>query len=117
MSFRIEACETHINNSEVFYEVIKPKVNHLTYKKERELVAEDYKNRSLIISLGGDGCFLSASRLVTNADTPMLGVNTDPGRSLGILCGKFIYKQRNQQKHIEKIFSQIDEQKFSWLYR
>lgn len=76
----------------MFHDVVKTKVNHLTYKKERDLTPDDYLNRSLIISLGGDGCFLNSSNMIYDPELPILGVNTDPGRSLGILCGKFIYK-------------------------
>jgi NAD+ kinase len=94
-----------------------PKVNNLTYKRERDLTPEDYVGKSLVISLGGDGCFLGSCSMVVDPELPMLGINTDPGRSLGILCGKFIYKQRSQKKHIEKIFTQIEEQKYTWLYR
>ena len=47
--------------------------------------------------------------MVTNAETPMLGINTDPGRSLGILCGKFLYAENSSEAHIEKIFKQIEE--------
>lgn len=76
----------------MFYDVIWDKVDNLTYITEREVTPDDYKNKSLIISLGGDGCFLSSSKLINDPELPILGVNTDPGRSLGILCGKFIYK-------------------------
>lgn len=106
-----------MNSCNLFHDVLMPKVNNLTYKRERDLTPEDYVGKTLVISLGGDGCFLGSCSMVTDPELPMLGINTDPGRSLGILCGKFIYKQRSQKKHIEKIFSQIEEQKYTWLYR
>jgi len=84
---------------------MKSRVNRLTYKQEMNLVPQDYKGKSLVVSLGGDGCFLRSSCMLTDPDIPILGVNTDPGRSLGILCGKFLYKNSNQAKHVEKIFS------------
>lgn len=97
--------------------ILESKVNSLTLVRERELTEEHFKGRSLVISLGGDGCFLRTSSLCTSSETPMLGVNTDPSRSLGILCGKFIYKNRNQQKIVEKLITQIEEEQYTWLYR
>lgn len=38
----------------------------------------------LVVSLGGDGTLLAASHLVGN--TPVLGINSRPGRSVGYFC-------------------------------
>ena len=38
----------------------------------------------LIVAVGGDGTFLQASHLI--ADTPILGVNSDPDRSEAVFC-------------------------------
>jgi hypothetical protein len=46
--------------------------------------------------------------MIPNSKIPLLGINTDPGRSLGILCSKFLYKERSSEKQIEKIFKQIE---------
>jgi NAD+ kinase len=43
------------------------------------------KNFDLVISLGGDGTLLDASHRVVD-DTPLLGINSDPSRSVGALC-------------------------------
>jgi NAD+ kinase len=40
----------------------------------------------LVLSLGGDGTLLDTSHRVP-AQTPLLGINSDPGRSVGALCG------------------------------
>jgi NAD+ kinase len=39
----------------------------------------------LVISLGGDGTLLDTSHRVSSA-TPLLGINSDPARSVGALC-------------------------------
>jgi NAD+ kinase len=39
----------------------------------------------LVISLGGDGTLLDSSHRVLD-DTPLIGINSDPGRSVGALC-------------------------------
>jgi NAD+ kinase len=101
----------------MFEKVIKGKCDNVSIIQEKDLTPEQTKDKSLVISLGGDGCFLRTQSCVTSINTPMLGINTDPQRSLGILCGKFLYKQNITEKHIEKIFKQLEESKFSWLFR
>lgn len=44
---------------------------------------EHLKDKNLVISIGGDGTFLSASHYIEN--TPILGVNSDKNRSEGAL--------------------------------
>lgn len=89
--------------------MIKNKVDNLTIMQEKDLTVENTADKSLVISMGGDGCFLRTQSCVVNGNTPMLGINTDPGRSLGILCGKFLYKQKCTEKHIEKIFKDLEQ--------
>lgn len=43
------------------------------------------KSFDLVISLGGDGTLLDASHRVLDS-TPLLGINSDPSRSVGALC-------------------------------
>jgi NAD kinase len=81
------------------------------------LRVEDTRDKSLVVSLGGDGTYLRTSSMMDNSEVPLLGINTDPARSLGILCSKFLYKERSSPKHIAKIFDQLEEGKFSWMIR
>jgi NAD+ kinase len=43
----------------------------------------------LVISLGGDGTLLDTSHRILDA-TPLLGINSDPGRSVGALCAGYV---------------------------
>jgi NAD kinase len=79
-------------------------VDNLTVMQEWPLSMEDTKGRSLIISLGGDGTYLRTTSMVCESEVPMLGINTDPGRSLGILCSKFLYKDRLKEQSMHKMF-------------
>lgn len=47
---------------------------------------KDLKN-SLIITLGGDGTFVSASSFIKSRSTCILGINSDPSNSEGFLLG------------------------------
>ena len=51
----------------------------------RESLAEvDIPSYDLIVAVGGDGTFLDASHYIRS--TPILGVNSDPERSVGFYC-------------------------------
>jgi len=50
----------------------------------KNIISKDHlKDKDLVISIGGDGTFLSASHYIEN--TPILGVNSDKNRSEGAL--------------------------------
>ena len=50
-----------------------------------EITESAIKNADLVISVGGDGTFLETSHYITD-NTPILGVNSDPARSIGFFC-------------------------------
>ena len=114
---RIEATDTHFEICDKFESVARKRVNNLEVIQEWPLTVEDTRGKSLIISLGGDGTYLRTSSMIDNGKVPLLGINTDPGRSLGILCGKFLYKDRSSPKYIEKIFDQLEQEDFKWMKR
>jgi len=113
----IDATQTHFEICEKFEETTRSIVDNLTVVQEWPLTNEDTLDKTLVISLGGDGTYLRTSSMIDNNNLPLLGINTDPGRSLGILCSKFLYKERSSPKHIQKIFSQIEQQQFTWMHR
>jgi len=50
-----------------------------------ELTTESLADKDIVISVGGDGTFLEASHVVP-PEIPMLGVNSDPDRSVGFFA-------------------------------
>ena len=114
---RIDATNTHFEMCEIFEEVLRKRVNNVQVTQEWPLRTDDTKDRTLVISVGGDGTYLRTSSMIESSSVPLLGINTDPGRSLGILCGKFLYKHRSKESHIHKIFDQIEQKQFQWMYR
>ncbi|HIG83921.1 MAG TPA: hypothetical protein EYG40_06430 [Verrucomicrobia bacterium] len=50
-----------------------------------EITESTISSADLVISVGGDGTFLETSHYITDT-TPMLGVNSDPVRSVGFFC-------------------------------
>ena len=36
---------------------------------------------------------------------------------MGILCAKFLYKNRSKESNIHKIFDQIENMQFQWMFR
>jgi len=70
-------------------------LQHLTAILKREGITPVVKwrgdrrsiaNYDLIISLGGDGTLLDTAQFIFDK-TPLLGINSDPERSMGALCG------------------------------
>ncbi len=58
---------------------------HLAVKMAYRVSAHDLASYDLVISVGGDGTFLEAARAVRSQQ--VLGVNSDPDRSVGSFCG------------------------------
>lgn len=61
--------------------------NEIAYKKIYRSSLDEYNFTTfdLIITVGGDGTFLEASHHIKD-DTPIIGVNSDPARSVGFFC-------------------------------
>ncbi|MGB1760448.1 MAG: NAD(+)/NADH kinase [Verrucomicrobiales bacterium] len=59
----------------------------ISYKKIYRSTIDEYDLNAfdLVITVGGDGTFLEASHHI-KVNTPILGVNSDPNRSVGFFC-------------------------------
>ena len=55
--------------------------------------------------------------MIESNQVPILGINTDPARSLGILCAKFLYKDRTTSRSLNKLMDQLEQGDFSWIER
>ena len=75
-----------------------------------------YFNGLLIWCIGGDGTYLRTSGLIETPDIPILGINTDPSRSIGFLCNNKIYADM-KEKQIERIFDNLEKENFEYFYR
>ena len=70
----------------------------------------------LILSLGGDGTFLKTASMINNRNMPILGVNTDPQRSVGCLCNRKIF-HANMEDEIKKMMRYIERENFEFFSR
>ena len=61
-----------------------------------QLQPKDLENIDLVCSLGGDGTFLKTSSIIKNPDLPIIGINTDPARSVGHLCNRRVYHDHKE---------------------
>lgn len=66
----------------------------------------------VIITSGGDGTFLMAASKVTNREKPVIGINSDPTKSVGHLCLPSSYSN-----HFDKVIDLLKEGKFHWEYK
>ena len=69
------------NKNSIILPYIISKFPKYTAKSRVKLTIDDYKNKEIIIVIGGDGTFLRASHLNTNI--PMFGINPKPHRKVG----------------------------------
>ncbi|UYV62621.1 NADK2 [Cordylochernes scorpioides] len=66
----------------------------------------------VIFTAGGDGTFLMAASKITSSDKPVIGVNSDPSRSLGYLCLPFKYTL-----HFPEVIARLRSGQFRWMWR
>jgi len=74
----VDANATHFEVCERFEEVAKTRVGNLTVIQEWPMKEEDTIDKTLVISMGGDGTYLRTSSMIKNTELPFLGINTDP---------------------------------------
>lgn len=79
---------------------------------------DDFKDEDLdlVVSLGGDGTFLKTASFVKNRTLPMLGINTDPQRSVGCLCNRKVFYD-TREYDIKKMFRYIERENFEFFHR
>jgi NAD+ kinase len=78
----IESHNAHSKNLESVLRVLEK--NRISYDALDRTEKPDFSRYDLVISVGGDGTFLDIGHYVRG--TPILGVNSDPERSRGMLC-------------------------------
>ena len=70
----------------------------------------------LVLSLGGDGTFLKTASMIKNRQMPILGVNTDPQRSVGCLCNRKVF-HASCDYDISKMMRYIERENFEFFMR
>jgi NAD kinase len=81
-----------------------------------KLTDDDFKDVDLVISMGGDGTFLKTASYIRTHKLPILGINTDPSRSVGHLTNKAVNFER-KDRDIQKIFTHLDRENFEFFNR
>lgn len=106
--------------------------HHDIHTRNRDLVVDTLKKQGLetrlvdrfdytdanvdwadvIFTTGGDGTFLMAASKIKSRDKPVIGVNSDPSRSIGYLClpGKFT-------EDFPSALQKLLKGQFRWLWR
>ena len=75
-----------------------------------------HRHKFIQVYAGGDGTFLKTASMIRNRHLPVLGVNTDPSRSIGCLCNKRIFYD-DRKNQIERMFRYIEQENFEFFYR
>lgn len=66
----------------------------------------------VIITTGGDGTFLMAASKIHNRNKPLIGINSDPSRSLGYLCLPSFYTE-----NFPDAINKLRHGNFRWMHR
>lgn len=66
----------------------------------------------VIITSGGDGTFLMAASKVTTRDKPIIGINSDPTKSVGHLCLPSKYSD-----NFDQVIDLLKRGKYQWQYK
>ncbi|OTF80694.1 NAD kinase domain-containing protein 1-like protein [Euroglyphus maynei] len=66
----------------------------------------------MIITSGGDGTYLLAANQIANNSKPLIGVNSDPSRSVGHLC-----LDKRYSNNFDRALDAILSGKFEWNFR
>jgi NAD+ kinase len=115
-SCREEAANIHITVADAIIEKVKSSGRDVRVKRDYQLIPEDFEDRDVIFSLGGDGTFLKTASMISDNTLPVLGVNTDPTRSVGHLCSRKVsFHDRNSD--IDNLFKYVDRENFEFMYR
>lgn len=88
--------------------------NNITYQTvDRFGYTEDKIDwADVIITSGGDGTFLMAASKVTTRNKPVIGVNSDPTKSVGHLCLPSKYSH-----NFDKVIELLKEGRYQWQYK
>jgi NAD+ kinase len=80
------------------------------------LTDDDFKDVDLVMSMGGDGTFLKTASYIRTSKLPILGINTDPTRSVGHLTNRAVNFDRRDNE-IKKIFTHLNRENFEFFNR
>lgn len=54
--------------------------------------------------------------MIDSPEVPILGINTDPQRSIGFLCSNKVFHD-TREKQISRIFDNLEKDNFEFYYR
>ncbi|XP_054706903.1 NAD kinase 2, mitochondrial-like [Uloborus diversus] len=106
--------------------------HHQIHRKNRDLVVKtlqengvetkvvnrfDYNDSNIewadvVITTGGDGTFLMAASKIRSKDKPLIGINSDPTRSLGYLCLPSFYTE-----NFPEAMKRLKSGNYRWMHR
>jgi NAD kinase len=108
----------HMTVAEQVIKSFKQSGRNIKTKRCYQLTSEDINPEEidLVVSLGGDGTFLKTASMVPDSTIPILGINTDPQRSVGCLCNRKIFFV-NKDRDIDTLFKHFERENFEFFTR
>lgn len=71
----------------------------------------------MVCTMGGDGTFIQTAQAIGSRDVLTLGINPEPGNSLGYLCGYQFNDKKEIARGARKLLHRFQNNKISTLVR
>ena len=115
----------HKKNGDIFSEVFRGAKANPNLKIEHLPITEFLKwnkekadfDGHLVCTLGGDGTFIQTSQNIWSSKTFTLGINPEPGNSIGYLCGYSFDDSKNIKIAAEKLLKSLEDSKLEVFRR
>eukprot|EP00347_Sterkiella_histriomuscorum_P003842 403362732 len=101
---------------ETFYNQFKKIGTNMTIKKENDVTKQDFLEKDLCISIGGDSVYLRTAGFIDNPDLPLLGIDSDESRNSEALCNASI-KVEDRDQRVNQIINSLQKSNFSTFLR
>ncbi|GIY56258.1 hypothetical protein CDAR_274952 [Caerostris darwini] len=104
--------QIHVKNRELVVKTLQDNDIETKVVNRFEYCDSNIEWADVIITTGGDGTFLMAASKIKSKDKPLIGINSDPTRSLGHLCLPSFYTE-----NFPEAVNRLKAGNFRWTQR
>ena len=119
--------DDHLKIGQIFkkrlQEIFDKKIELKTLTEFRKSEDNLLNSNELVIGIGGDGTFLNINKKIATKTPTVLGINSNPKKSLGKLCGLKLLEHKsgdydyNTNKSIDQMLKALDKGNYEEIIR